>query len=786
MPRNKSRNRNIRPSANNRSSKAPLARAIFTLVILAGSLYLALSMPVKLGLDLRGGTEITLETQDSPTTKADAEATTRTAEVLNRRIDALGVAEATLVQSGDRRIVVELPDVQDPRKALEVIGKTAQLSFHPVRGVVTDPKEKPKKGEEILPDEGGQRLKLGPAALTGNGVGDANAVFESQQSFQWMVNVDFKGEGRDAWTKLTADAACAQPGDPARRVAIVLDNKIISSPQVVPEIACNVGMTGGQTSITGDFDEKSAMDLAVLIKGGALPVPVKVIAQETVGPTLGDEAIQASIQAAIIGLALTAIFIIAVYRLVGFLATIALACYALISYATLLLLGATLTLPGLAGFVLAIGMAIDANVLVFERAREEYDAAPRRGLSAALERGFKGAWSAIVDSNVTTLLAAGLLFFLATGPVRGFGVTVTIGVAASMISALIIARVLVEWAVRRTIVRKRPGFSGLAHIGKVRTWLTERNPDLMKRRRLFLGISAAVVLLAIAGILVRGLDFGQEFTGGRALTFSAPAEVTADEAREAVTDAGFPRATVNKEADGDIKVKTGPIDNDEAAKIESELRELGDVEKKTESFYGPSLGEELRTKALIALGIALLAQMLYLAFRFRLTFGVSAMLSMFQNLVIVVGIFAWLGKPIDGVFLAAALSIIGWSVNDVVVLFDRVRELWAATPKNPFAQNANSAILQTVPRTVNTGIGALFILGALTVLGGDSLTDFALALFLGITIGTLSSAFTATPLVIELQARSKSQNPPRVKYKSVATAARRSAQREPENSGAVV
>ena len=283
---------------------------------------------------------------------------------------------------------------------------------------------------------------------------------------------------------------------------------MISSPQVDPTVGCDVGIAGGSTEITGDFTQKTAQELAILIEGGALPVPVETIEQRTVGPTLGADAIDASAKAAAIGLALTGLFILLVYRLVGFLAAIALGCYALLSYATLVALGATLTLPGLAGFVLAIGMAIDANVLVFERAREEYAATPKRGLSSALSRGFSGAWSAIIDSNVTTLLAAALLFFLASGPVRGFGVTLSVGVIASMVSALLIARMFTEWAVRRNFVRKRPGITGLASIGRVRTWLTKRNPDLMKRGKLWIAISAAIVAVAVAGIVVRGLNWG--------------------------------------------------------------------------------------------------------------------------------------------------------------------------------------------------------------------------------------------------------------------------------------
>jgi SecD/SecF fusion protein len=777
-------------------NRAAAVRAALAFAVLVISAYYVVTKSPRLGLDLRGGTQIVLETSDSPTTQANAESTDRALEVLRRRVDALGVAEPTLARSGERRIVVELPDVQDPRRAAEVIGRTAQLTFHPVlaaesptaspspspapsgspgatprpsptRPTVVDPRR-----ETVLPDEDGQPLRLGPAVLTGEGVGDAAARTDPQQpALGWFVTIDFRGGGGRAWEQVTANAACQQVGDPRRRIAIVLDDQIISSPQVEVTVQCRVGIVGGSTQITGQFTPAEARDLALLIKGGALPVPVQIIEQRTVGPSLGQAAIEASTQAAVIGVILTGLFIIAVYRLLGGMATIALAGYGLISYAALLALGATLTLPGLAGFVLAIGMAVDANVLVFERAREEYAAADRKQLRRALVGGFRGAVSAIADSNITTLLAAGLLFFLASGPVRGFGVTLSIGVLASMLSALVVTRVLAEWAVSRRLVRRRPAVTGIADIGRVRAWLTDRRPDLMRRRRAWLAISAVAVVIAIAGIFVRGLNFGVEFTGGRLVEYSTTRTIPVDQARQVVADAGFPRAVVQTSDQNNLTVRAERLTGDEQERIRAALaRDGGQVTKQRDEFIGPSLGDELRRNALIALAIALAAQLAYLAIRFRWTFGAAAVAAMAHDVAILIGIFAWLGKPIDGVFLAAVLTVIGYSVNDSVVVFDRIREHWRGRTRTPFARLANDAVLQTVPRTINTGLGAVFILAALLVLGGDSLADFALALLIGIAVGTYSSMFTATPLAIELHHRSAA--PPHSRARSKAGAAR--------------
>ncbi|GAB3896752.1 hypothetical protein GCM10027612_51760 [Microbispora bryophytorum subsp. camponoti] len=503
-------------------------------------------------------------------------------------------------------------------------------------------------------------------------------------------------------------------------------------------------------------------------------MPLELVEQRTVGPTLGADAIAASAKAGLVGVILTAVFIGVVYRLVGVLAAVALACYGLISYAGLVAMGATLTLPGLAGFVLAIGMAVDANVLAFERAREEYGAAPRRGLKAALDRGFKNAWSAIADSNITTLLAAGLLFWLASGPVKGFGVTLAIGVLASLVSAMLITRVLTA----ALIARIGPRASGIGSIGRVRTWLTRRDPDLMRGRRLWLAVAAGLLVLAGAGLVTRGLNYGVEFTGGRIVEFGTSRPVDVAAARQAVADAGFPSAVV-QQSDDAISVRTGQISADDVVRMEEALdRSVGEVAKQRDELIGPSLGEELRRNALIALAVALAAQLAYLAFRFRWTFGAAAVAALFVDAAVVVGAFAWMGKPIDGVFLAAMLTIIGYSVNDKVVLFDRVRELWPVRRGEPFGRVVNTAILQTVPRTVNTGLGALFILAALAVFGGDSLRDFAVALLIGIIVGTLSSSFVAGPAAIALEKRTT--QPPPVPAAPRARPARR------DGSGAVV
>lgn len=727
-------------------------RALAALIVVLLAVGFSLYKDPSLGLDLRGGTQMTLQAQDTKRQKADSEATDRAMEVLRGRVDALGVAEPTLARAGENRIIIELPDVQDPAKAAEVIGQTATLSFHEVLAPVEEGAE-PEKDQMILPDESGQPLLLGPVAVDGDGVKNADPGQRSEGLGDWVVNVDFNGKGRQPWKDLV-DSACANP-NAGNRIAIVLDKDVISSPGIVPEM-CQTG-GGNSTSITGDFTQESATDLAVLIKGGALPVPVEIIDQRTVGPTLGKAAIDASITASIIGLALTGLFIMMIYRTTGFMATVALASYAVISYGVLVWLGATLTLPGLAGFVLAIGLAIDANVLVYERAKEEYSAMPQAGLQPALTTGFNKAWSAIIDSNVTTILAALLLFFLAAGPVKGFGVTLSIGVLASMFSALVIARVLSEWALRRKFVKNRPGLSGIAGNNRFRQLITERGPDLTRRAGTWIMLTLLVAVVSIAGV-IGGMNLGVEFTGGRILEYTTEKTVNPEEVRVAVSDAGFPTAVVQASSgDGineNISVRTGKISEAKAETIRVAVESVaGKAEQLRSETIDATLGKELRNKALIAFAIAISAQMAYLAWRFRWTWAVAAISSLVSVVLTVIGIWAWWDKPVDGVYLAAILSIIGLAVNDTIVVFDRIRERISDNREEPLRPMVNEAILATIPRTVNTGLSSIFILAALALFGGDSLTDFSIAVILGLSIGMVSTIFTASAIAVMLEER---------------------------------
>ncbi len=756
-------------------------RALAVLAVIGAAVALVVNRPIRLGLDLRGGTQIVLEARASETQQVDADTVTRTLEVLRRRVDQLGVAEPSLQRSGEDRIIVELPGVTDPEEALEVIGRTAQLTFHHVLGIAGPKGRGGGTGDEqkrVLADEEGIRLRLAAPTLTGDAVGDAEAVIDPQLGAGWQVSISFRGDGGDKWADITGAAACEPVGRPQRRVAIVLDENIISSPEVSPEVECDVGIVGGETIVTGDFTSQEAKDLALLIRAGALPVPVEVVEQRTIGPTLGDAAIRASVEAAIIGGTLTILYVIAYYRVLGVLAAMALLAYGVMSYAVLLAIGATLTLPGIAGFVLAIGMAVDANVLVFERSKEEFSAGKR--LRAAALEGFKKAWSAIADSNATTLLAAVILFYFAAGAVRGFGITLTIGVLVSMFTALVVTRLLVEVAMKSRFLSSRPGALGMNVGGRLRRRLDERPIDLMSRSKWWFALSALVLVVALAGLVGRGLNFGLEFTGGRLIDYSTVRPVEIDELRSELAGSGFPRAVVQESGDGNVSIRAGELSEEDETQIRAVVQSLGGAaDEVRDEFIGPTIGDELRRKAVIALGLGLGAQLLYLAARFRWTYGASAVVALFHDVMILVGIFAWLQKDIDGVFVAALLTVIGYSINDSVVVFDRIREQRRLRVKEPLSVVANDACLHTIPRTINTGLGALFILTALYLLGGETLTDFALALIVGILVGTYSSVFTAAPLAVAFDRLSPAPVPAGASRTTAREAALLKARREP-------
>lgn len=404
-------------------------RIAIIVIVLAGALYSILTRPVNLGLDLQGGTQITLQANTTE------EVTTITPEVLvgleavvQQRIDGLGVAEALIQRSGEDRLFVQLPGVDDPERAIEILGDTAQLEFRQQRidtQLFLNELGEPTAGDD--PDAVFERV-----GLTGAQLNNAFPQAPFQAGASWQVAIEFDSDGATRFAELTRNIAGT-----GRTIGIFLDDTLISAPTVGAEFA-RLGITGGNAVITGNFDAETAADLAIKLQAGALPVPVEVIENRTVGATLGEKSIRQSLYAGVGGLVLTLSYMLVYYRIPGLMADVALLIYATCTFALFQLLGVTLTLPGIAGFILSIGIAVDANVLIFERTREELRGG--NSLYKSVEEGFGRALSSIIDSNITTLIACGVLFWLGTGLVKGFAVTLGIGILVSFFTAITCTR----------------------------------------------------------------------------------------------------------------------------------------------------------------------------------------------------------------------------------------------------------------------------------------------------------------------------------------------------------
>lgn len=801
-------------------------RVLITLFALVTSIYVAVTQDPNLGLDLKGGTQVTLDLEARPGEELTSGAANETVEILRKRVDSLGVAEPSLEVANNKRIIVSLPGLEDPEQAVETIGKTAQLTIHPVIGAASQPappqtttppaaesgtpttapvavtsttsaglgatnspsnvvlgQEAPTTTAPATPttaapvtttappatdpnasapaqdqtgaitatDDSGTAYNLGPAVVTGDGIAGAQAMPPDTGHTTWYLTVDFKGEGAKAWTKLTAEEACKPQTDISRQSAFVLDGKIIQMSGPASTIQCGVGITGNTTEITGIATAEEVKEIALLIRGGALPVNVTIASQQVVGPELGQDAIDSSILAVLIGGAVTILYILLYYRGLGLMAAVALAAYAIISYAVLLLLGLTLTLPGIAGFVLAVAMAMDSNVLVYERIKEEF--ASGRSMKQAATLGFKNAFTAIQDSNTTTFLAAATLFFIAVGEVKGFGVTLVIGTAVSIFVTLVVLRTLTSGILSLRWAANRPGFLGM-HVGaKFRKHMNENPPNLMKASKWFMIVSVGLTLLALAGVGVKGINYGIEFAGGRLIEYKTTTPVDVDVARDRVAGLGFEQAVVQRANESNTSIRLKEVTKEQEPKIDELMKELGGgtAERAQDTTIGPSFGKELKRNATIGLIVGIGLQLAYVAWRFRWTFGIGAVLAMIHDAVLVLGLFAWLGKPFDAIFLASLLTIVAFSVNDTVVVFDRIREQRRRRTGESFARVVSDACAQTFPRTINISLSALFILFALYFFGGVTLSDFALALICGVITGIYSSVMIASPIAVLLE-----------------------------------
>ncbi|QYX57899.1 protein translocase subunit SecD [Roseovarius sp. SCSIO 43702] len=677
--------------------------------------------------------------------RATDERTVRQAlEIIRRRIDEVGTREPTIQRQGADRILIQVPGIGSAAELKDIIGTTAQLTFQPVVGATTNPDERPGSGNEILPslDEEGQYYILERApVVTGEELVDAQPDFD--QNGRPAVSFRFNPTGARKFGDYTAENI----GNP---FAIVLDDEVISAPVIQSHIP------GGSGIITGRFTVEESTNLAVLLRAGALPAGLDFLEERTIGPELGADSIEAGQIACIVAFVLVLAFMWASYGTFGLFANIALIINVGLIFGLLSLIGATLTLPGIAGIVLTIGMAVDANVLVFERIREEMKSA--KGPARAIELGYEKALSAIVDANITTLITAVILFAMGSGPVRGFAITLGLGIITSVFTAIFVTRLLViMW-----FERKRP--KSVLQGKYLKLVPSETAIDFFRLWKIWLGIAATLIVVAFGSFMLQGLNYGIDFKGGTTIRTQSAEPVDVGQYRDAVNTLELGDVSISEIFDPTF----GPDQNvamvriqaqDDTESVSPELilaveealkASVPDIEFTSVESVGPKVSGELIQTAAIAVMLAIGAVLVYIWLRFEWQFALGAVIALVHDVILTIGIFSELQIQFDLAIIAALLTIVGYSLNDTVVVFDRVRENLRKYKKKPLAEVLNLSINETLSRTMMTSVTTLLALGALFALGGDVIRGFVFAMIWGVIVGTYSSVFVASTVLLWL------------------------------------
>ncbi len=695
-----------------------------------------------------------------------ASAVEQSIEIVRRRIDETGVAEALIARQGQNRILVQLPGVEDPNRIKNLLGQTARMTFHLLDETANPTAATPPPGVMFLPGERAgtgqperyavrRRVEVDGANLT-----DARAGQDGRTG-EWVVNFTFDSIG----TRRFADVTRANVGRP---FAIVLDEKVITAPNIREPI------TGGRGQISGSFTVATANELSVLLRAGALPAPLTVVEERTVGPELGADAIRAGMLALAVGGVLVLAYMALAYGLFGWFANLALVINTVLLLAALSLLEATLTLPGIAGIVLTLGTAVDANILINERIREEVKNG--RPALSALDAGFTKASGTILDSNLTNLIAMACLYGFGSGPVKGFAVTVAIGTIASMWTATVVVRLMVSWWYRAKRPRELPVVPGgrgvLAMLARPMFRLVRDGTKIpfMKGARIGLIVSGVLSVASLAGAFYPGLQMGIDFRGGIVMEVRTPGPANLPELRSTVSGLGLGDVGLQEFGDASTVLVRLPVQDDEAGTQTAVSSVRGAIEQvepgarilRVEAV-GNRVSDELFLGGMIALGLSLLAMLIYIWFRFEWQFAIAAVTTLILDTTKAVGFMVLFGVEFNLPTVAAILTIIGFSVNDKVVVFDRMRENLRKYKSMPLRQLVDLSINETLNRTLGTSMTLLLSALPLAAFGGDTLSGFAWVMMFGIVIGTSSSIFIAAPIVLltgENRLRRGEANPP--------------------------
>jgi SecD/SecF fusion protein len=678
-------------------------------------------------------------------------------EVIRNRVDQVGTTEPSIQRQGVDRILLQVPGFEDSARLKDLIAKTARLTFHLVHPTMTAAQAEAQgvpAGYVVMEgQDGGSELLNENVELGGESLTNAQPAFD-QQTGQSVVSFTFDTRGAITFGEITSKNV-------GKRFAIVLDDKVITAPVI------QTAITGGSGQISGNFTAQSANDLAVLLRAGALPASLDVVEERSVGPSLGADSIRAGLTAGIIASVLVLAFMVIAYGLFGVFANVALVLNIVLILASLSGLGATLTLPGIAGIVLTIGVAVDANVLIYERMREEQRAG--KSILASLDAGFHRAWGTIIDSHLTQLIAAIVLYFLGSGPIQGFAVTLALGILTSLFTAYTVTRFFISiwYRVRRPKTLRIQHFRFLPDGTKI---------DFMKMSRVAIIVSVVLTVLAVGSAFTKGFNLGIDFVGGSALEVQHVTEGDADPAkvRELLDPLGLGEVQVQSfgtPQDLLVRIQLQPggdaVQQAAVAKVTEALKTDNYEVRRTEAVSGTVSGE-LAYNGTIAVLVSLVAILIYVWFRFEWQFGLAAVTTTAHDVIMTVGLFSFTGMEFNLSSIAAVLTLVGLSLNETVVISDRVRENLRKYKKMSIPEIINLSINQTIVRTSLTQFTVLLALFPLVFFGGESIRGFTIAMTFGSIFGMYSSVFIGGPILIYfgLKPRSEAEEAAREKAKA--------------------
>lgn len=763
---------------------------IVTTILVIASIFMFMPPQDKInqGLDIQGGLSVVLTAEGTDGHEVTQEDMEKSCSIIESRVNALGASEATVQVQGNNQILVQIPGLSDTQTALETIGRTGMLEFaradsftdeadqtaiengtYIQQGVVTDSLGNQfPSGEVTYREVSGSYTPL----ITGENITRVTVDKESETSNYYAVNLTLDSAGTEAFAQATSELAPTNG-----KIVIILDGEIQSAPAVQNEIST------GQVAITGNYTLEEAQALQTVLESGSLPVSFHYEQSQVVGPTLGQDALMSGLLVAILGLTLVILYLICFYRGLGLLTAAAMVVFAIFYLGLLATLSAfglfSLSLAGIAGIVLTIGMAADSSILVLERFREEIRMG--RSVRAASITGVRHGIETSIDADLVTLVSALTLFFLASASVKGFGMTLALGIMCDIVMMLLLKAPLIRLLAPKVITR-HPGFWGIKDceqaapvyaeltgttlapdenlpksithktLDQLKGRFLRRDINFMGARKILLSLSAVLIVLSVAVVGIKGVQFGIEFVGGTSIAFHNTGDITIEDMRAACADAGEPDAvvqTTTSDGSAGFLIRTTNTSPEEASATANQIADSLGIA--TDSFevntVGPDWGAGVIQSSAIAFAVSLLLIIAYIAIRFEYKMGIMAVVALLHDLIIVVGIYALVGREITPNMVAALLTILGYSLYDTVVVFHRINDnMKESSLKCTFMSMANHSINQVFIRTINTTLTSFVPVFGMLIFGGETLKDFAFAMAVGLIAGSYSSIAVATPL----------------------------------------